>query len=246
MTTVEPCSAPPASVCSRDRVDPDFDQSASDGGRDEAFDWMRMRIRLWGYISAALLALALMLASSAPARANLLDCVKAPAPIDDAAKAAELASKVGMCAAGASDAVEATVVVTIVALAAAGQIPADTDGCNAKIDEVVGRVVAQALIDAGLGNAFGEDALKDLAKGVGSVSNIPGLGALSDAAARLSALPEKRKKLPTITWERSRAALTSSRTSESRCCRGWRISVAFSPRFSATVATTKPTSAGRR
>ena len=109
------------------------------GGR-RAFPFWRL--------AGALLVLMLAFAPSAPARASLLDCVEAAAPVDDATKLGELTTKVGLCMSQfADDPMAAVVMATLVALAAHGDIAPNTDQCNAAIDSVIGKALAKALLD---------------------------------------------------------------------------------------------------
>lgn len=118
---------------------------------------MRKRFRLLQHFAAGLLALMLAFAPAAPAQAGLYDCVNAAFPVEGLADAAKLAAGVAQCTGqlAGGDAVMAAAVATMTALAIAGVIPTDTDQCYAAIDQVIGKLMAEALQQAGLADALG-------------------------------------------------------------------------------------------
>jgi hypothetical protein len=105
-------------------------------------------MRSWIGIFARILPLAAVIVCgvSTDAQADLFACFSALAPLDQAAKAAEIAAKAGACT---SDAVgDPAMAMTIAALTAAeiGGAFSTTDQCNGLINGEVGRLVATALL----------------------------------------------------------------------------------------------------
>ncbi|MEX0852909.1 MAG: hypothetical protein WD036_06460 [Bauldia sp.] len=112
-----------------------------------------MRPRFRGLVWALPLAAAIMLAQVNGARAGLLACFEALAPLEAAKKAAEVAAKAGSCSAQATG--DPVMAMTIAALTAAamGGAFSTTDQCNALINGVVGKLVAEALLTLPLPDA---------------------------------------------------------------------------------------------
>ena len=114
---------------------------------------MRTRVGLLRLASAAVLAGAL--ATAAPARAGILDCVEvvAPAkPLQDAVEAAANAAQcVGQAASG--DAVMIAAIGAITALRAGGAF-SNTAECMGMINSMIGKTVAQALLESGLADVL--------------------------------------------------------------------------------------------
>lgn len=103
-----------------------------------------LRYRL---LSGALtFALAVFFVCLRPAEASIIDCFKAIAPYEQAAKATELAAKVGGCAGLATgDPIAAMTMAGIMGAAVAGEF-STIQGCRDKIDSVVGQLIAEALL----------------------------------------------------------------------------------------------------
>ncbi|MBS0534128.1 MAG: hypothetical protein JSR72_08730 [Proteobacteria bacterium] len=131
---------------------------------------MTTRPGILRYVLAALFGVFLIAAPQAPARAGIEACIKAAAPVEDAAKAAALASKIAACSGqmAGGDAVMALTVATLTALAAANKIPQDANYCQQMINGVIAQILASAILESGLASVFGggaEDILKKVANG---------------------------------------------------------------------------------
>ena len=109
---------------------------------------MRSECRSLGLGVVAFLAVALAMAE--PARADVMGCIEAVAPLDNAKQAAEVAAKAGQCMGQASG--DPVMAATIVAMAAlyAGDAFDDIAQCMGMIDSIIGKAVAQALLKAGV------------------------------------------------------------------------------------------------
>jgi hypothetical protein len=92
------------------------------------------------------LALALLFVTERNAHASLFACFQALAPLEQGAKAAEIAAKAGSCSAQAtSDPVMAMTIAGLTAAAVGGAF-STTAQCKAKINGAVGKIVASALL----------------------------------------------------------------------------------------------------
>jgi len=140
------------------------------------------------YLFAALIAVFLIAAPQAPARAGIGDCINAAMPIGDAAKAAALAAKISACSGqlAGGDVVMALTVATLTALAAANKIPQNADYCQQMINGVIAQILAKAILDSGAASVFGdgaEDILKKVANGSmllnEAIAAIPALAVLN-------------------------------------------------------------------
>ena len=135
---------------------------------------MRSEFRRLGLGVVAFLALALAIA--APAQADVMDCIEAVAPLDNAKQAAEVAAKAGQCMGQASG--DPVMAATIVAMAAlyAGDAFDDIAQCMGMIDSIIGKAVALALLKTGV-PLPGElkDKLLDVAEGSVKISDVPAL-----------------------------------------------------------------------
>jgi hypothetical protein len=90
--------------------------------------------------------MALGFAAERSAHASLFACFQALAPLEQASKAAEIAAKAGSCSAQATgDPVMAMTVAGLTAAAVGGAFSTVTE-CKAKINGVVGKMVASALL----------------------------------------------------------------------------------------------------
>jgi hypothetical protein len=170
---------PGAEACSRPaRATGDSDHASGASATERRKPGLR-----WSAVSGFLILLLAFFAAT-PARAgNLLDCVKAVAPLGDAAKVSALSSKVAFCTSQMSDGVEAVVVATIVALAADNVIPSNTEGCRNAIDSVILGQVAQALVNAGLASDLNE------------AMNMAGLDAIIGCACTIAGAPDEMKEI---------------------------------------------------
>jgi hypothetical protein len=135
---------------------------------------MQSELRSLGLGVVAFLAVAL--ATAAPAQADVMDCIEAVAPLDNAKQAAEVAAKAGQCMGQASG--DPVMAATIVAMAAlyAGDAFDDIAQCMGMIDSIIGKAVAQALLKTGV-PLPGElkDKLLEVAEGSVKISDVPAL-----------------------------------------------------------------------
>jgi hypothetical protein len=128
---------------------------------------LHKRSPLLQHFYAGLLTLMLAFAPAAPAQSSVFECIEAAIPIEGSLEAIELAGKLTACTAEAAsgDAVMALTILTMTGLAVHGDIPADTDRCYAAIDQVIGKILALALIDSGVAaKVFGDWANVELQK----------------------------------------------------------------------------------
>jgi hypothetical protein len=110
--------------------------------------------------------LALVVEPAHVARADLGDCFTALAPVGQAAKAAEVGSTAAACLSAASG--DAMMAMTIAAMTAAavGGMFSTIDECNALVDNMLGQVIAAALLKLPLPlTSEQEDQLKQFANG---------------------------------------------------------------------------------
>ncbi len=172
MTAEGPVPMLSARACSQDVAHPDLDPAGTGGARKAAVAVRRRRFRLLRYLGGGLLALMLAFAPAAPARANLLDCVEAAVPVTQGLELGQLGAEVAACASLiTSDPVAAAVMATLVALAAHGDIPPVTDQCNAAIDGIIAKALAEALL-AILSNQLDDDQKQLLTKVINSAASL--------------------------------------------------------------------------
>ena len=135
--------------------------------------------------SALIVALALQFVPQvAPAKADITDCFKALAPLEQLTKAAEIAAKAGGCSSAATgDPVMAMTIAAMTAAAVAGEF--STIGqCNKLIDSSVGRLIAKALLQLPL-DSYTKNMLQAFVDGSLPVSftelvaSLPGLNAMT-------------------------------------------------------------------
>ena len=133
---------------------------------------VRARTRIHQILGVALVTLTLAFASASIARADIFDCFAALAPLDKAAKAAEVGAAAGACMSTASG--DPIMAMTIAALtsAAVGGAFSTVGECNSLIDSIVGQTIAAALLALDLGMS---DAQKNLLKQFASGNTPPGL-----------------------------------------------------------------------
>jgi len=165
---------------------------------------MTKHIRLRQWIGAGLLASVAVFASAEPARANLVDCFKALAPIEQVGKAAEVSAAAGACLSAASS--DPMMALTIAGLSAAafGGAFSDIDSCNAKANDVAGKLIAEALLSLPLLSADDKKLLQGFVQGslpisfVDVIAAIPGLNLLPTYIAcgcNVAGLPGEFEKI---------------------------------------------------
>lgn len=116
--------------------------------------------------------LAALSSAGSPAKADIVDCVNALAPIGSAAKLSEMAAKTSACGSEAtSNPMMAVVMAVMITLRAQG-VFGGSDECNAMVDSVAGSLIGAGLKALGIGGSE----IEALILGQLSLSQIPGLG----------------------------------------------------------------------
>lgn len=149
----------------------------------------------YGKFLALIAGVALLISAAQPARAGITDCLLAIAPVEQAGELVALTAAVATCGSKASsDPAAAGVTALIVALGVAGAFN-NTDQCNALIDSVVGKVVAEAL---GALNVVDADKVQQFLEGKISFSQIPGSEVITQytqCACTVAGAPGEAKKI---------------------------------------------------